>query len=520
MSRVEIDILETCKRNLSVASPDTLRAVIRMFEESEVGKSEKGIEFSYIAAQLLTHVYPVAAGELQIETPSGSIFPELFKQIENGEIPELKQADISFFTVLVMPVAVLYTENKSIETASLDYINQAIQMNDKSVLPIFLRGFIAERNAQYDAALADYSRTLEMDPSCYPAEIGTARIYSNTGKHSAAVEIMNLLAAQYPYSIDILTKATETLFKAKDYDGALDMSSNVLRMEPDNPDILIMRAKIFMEQGNFTQAERLIDVLERANWESPSFYLIKSDIERENGDNASALKTLEKGHQKYPSNKQIEQAYGAVLMLTGRKDEGREILTGEDSVQTSDSENLIVLIDDAVETKDWEAASEYADKLSSEDMSLKAGLKTWSVWRSQGENEKALDIAADLYKKYPGDTSAAIAFIKSLLDMERRLQVRRVIDEQLAIEDDAEYRSELYYLQSLTADSDESQLQALRSALFEDLKNIEALVSISDLYVEMGDVRKAYRYIKQAAILSPNDKGIQNKLAKIEKELR
>ncbi len=521
VSSSELNILETSKRNLSIASPDTIRVVISLLSESDAGRSEAGIEYAYIASEFMSHVYPVIIGDrIEPNPPPGSIYPGLFETIESGNIPEIEQNDISFLTVLIASTVVLYTDDESIELDALDFINQAIKMNEKSVLPLYLRGFINERRGRWDEALNDYTKALELDPSTYPAEIGTARIFIQTGRNDASVEIMDMLAAQYPFSTEILTTAAEIHFRIKNYSRALEFSSEVLRAEPDNPDILLLRAEIFLEQNNLQQSRRLIEVLRRMNYSSPCFYLLKSRIEKIDGDDLSALNTLEHARKKYPENKEIEEAYGAVLMLTGRKDEAREILTGEDGNRDTGIEGLIVLIDDAIELKDWNAASEYAERLLQAYDSLDAGLAAWKAWYSQKNYQKALEISSSLYEKYDSSSESAIAYIRTLIVMNRRLQAKRILDKVILVEKEPEKRSELYYLKSLTDTSEEDKLQSLRSALFEDLQNVEALISISVLYTEMGDVRKAYRYIKQAAVIDPDNREIRRKIRELEGMLR
>ena len=521
VSSSELNIIETCRKNLSIASPDTLRSALRLLEESEAGKSEAGLEYTYLAAELMSRIYPIVMGEQTVPAaPVGSFYPELFSEIEKGRVPEINQDDISFISVLIISTAVLYTEDESIELLSLEYINQAIQMNAKSVLPLYLRGFINERNARYDEALADYGSALELDPSCYPAELGEARIHIRTGANQDAVAIMDLLAAQYPFSAEILTTAAETRFLIKDYSGALEYSSEVLRKTPDDPAILLLRAKIFLAQKNLQQASRLIEVLERTGFESVDFYLVKSGINRTAGDNLSALNTLEKARLKFPDSKAVEEAYGAILMLTGRKDEAREILTGSGEGAETGSEGLIVLIDDAIEMGDWPAAEEYAGRLAEADDSLSAGASVWKVYFLQEKYSEALSAAGGVYGSYPDSTDAAVIYIRSLLSLNRRLQAERILEKHIPIEKDPEKRSELYYLKSLTADTEEARLQALRSALFENLQNIEALISISRLYTETGDIRKAYRYIKQAAAIEPDNRQIVDEMAAIEELLQ
>ncbi|MDC7225616.1 MAG: tetratricopeptide repeat protein [Spirochaetales bacterium] len=521
MSSNELNIIETCRKNLSIASPDTLRAVIRLLSESDAGKSEAGVEYAYVAAELMSRVYPVVMGGLSIPSaPVGSIYPSLFSDIESGVMPEINQEDISFITGLIVSTAVLYTDDKNVELLSLEYMNQAIQMNERSVLPLYLRGLVSERNGRYDEALADFSRALELDPSCYPAELGTAGIYLKTGQQDAAVEIMDMLSAQYPYSVDVLITAAEARFRINDYNGALEYSTEALRIVPDDPSILLLRAEIFLEQENLQQASRLIEVLQRLNSTEEEYYLVKSEIERTAGDILSALNTLEEARSNHPGSKRIEEAYGAVLMLSGRREEAREILTGEGGAERTGSEGLIVLIEDAVEMEDWKAAEEYASRLMDSDSSLKAGITSWQVWYLQEDFTAALGIAESLYENYPDSTEAAITYIRTLLSLNRRLQAERIIAGKIPTEKDAEKRSELYYLKSLTDDREEEQLQSLRSALFENLQNVEALVRISALYTEMGDIRKAYRYIKQAAAIAPGNPDIKVQMSELEEQLQ
>ena len=520
VSSEQLDILETCRRNIGIASPDTLRAALNLLAESDVGKSEAGLEYAYFAARLMKIVYPVAMGSRSVPVaPVNSIYPGIFDAVESGRYPEIGQDDISYFTVLAAPVAVLNTADKTAEILSLDNIAQAVSMNDRAVLPLYLRGVINERNGLFDEALADYSAVIELDPSCYPAEMGTARIYLQTGRNEAAADLMDLLTAQYPFSIDMLSAAAETRFLIRDYSGAQAYSAEVLRLDPDNPEIQLLRAKIFLKQENYQQAGRLIGILGRMKFSAADFYYIKSEIEKADGDYLSALNTLEKGRAEFPDDPVLGEAYGAVLMLAGRRDEAREILTGESAPENTGADALIVLIGDAIESEDWEAAAEYAGRISDEDFSLKAGIAVWRVWYLQSDYEKALGAAERLYAAYPSEADAVISYVRTLVDMRRRLQAERLLTEKLPEINDPEKKSTLYYFKSLVAETEEEKLQALRSSLFENLQNVEALIEISRLYTEMGDLRKSYRYLKQAAALAPDDPAVADEMRTLEELL-
>ena len=113
------------------------------------------------------------------------------------------------------------------------------------------------------------------------------------------------------------------------------------------------------------------------------------------------MNTLESAKSKYPDNREINEAYGSILMQTGRKDEAREILTGTGSNGDTGAAGLIALIDDAIEMEDWGAAATYAEKLSSSSRTFNSGKAVWRAWFTQGEMDKALDAAWEIILGFP-----------------------------------------------------------------------------------------------------------------------
>ena len=101
-------------------------------------------------------------------------------------------------------------------------------------------------------------------------------------------------------------------------------------------------------------------------------------------------------------------------------------MTGNGGAEKTGTEGLLVLIDDAIEMQDWNAASEYAQKLSAEDTSLKAGLAVWKVSYLQQKYEDALKVSEKLYSDFPDSSDAPIAYIKTLIELNRRLQAVRI----------------------------------------------------------------------------------------------
>jgi cytochrome c-type biogenesis protein CcmH/NrfG len=55
-------------------------------------------------------------------------------------------------------------------------------------------------------------------------------------------------------------------------------------------------------------------------------------------------------------------------------------------------------------------------------------------------------------------------------------------------------------------------LDDLRSALFENPQNLDALRAIADTYMELRDYRRAALFLKRAVALEPNDEELQTQL--------
>jgi Tfp pilus assembly protein PilF len=66
-------------------------------------------------------------------------------------------------------------------------------------------------------------------------------------------------------------------------------------------------------------------------------------------------------------------------------------------------------------------------------------------------------------------------------------------------------KSRYYYLRSRLRSGDDAIMNDLRSALFEDPRNVDALVAMFEIYHRRRDQRRAVYYLKQAVALAPDN---------------
>jgi tetratricopeptide (TPR) repeat protein len=122
-----------------------------------------------------------------------------------------------------------------------------------------------------------------------------------------------------------------------------------------------------------------------------------------------------------------------------------------------------------------------------------------------GNNAAALQAARELYERDPSGESAVTAYISALIDTGRQDEAGRMIENRLAELGGGVLKGQYYYLRSRLQGSEESVINNLRSCLFEDPRNLDALIAMFEIYQRRRDDRRAVYYLKQALALAPDN---------------
>jgi Tfp pilus assembly protein PilF len=80
-----------------------------------------------------------------------------------------------------------------------------------------------------------------------------------------------------------------------------------------------------------------------------------------------------------------------------------------------------------------------------------------------------------------------------------------MIESRLASLPGGSAKSRYYYLRSRIRNNEESAMNDLRSSLFEDPRNLSALIAMFEVYHRRRDERRAVYYLKQALSIAPNN---------------
>lgn len=511
---------EDIRKLTAAASPESLNKAYGLLSGSSIIESPEGRELAYVIHEMLLILYPL---ESSVSTPpvipNASPYAFLFNQVRQGVFPVAEGRDASFLTLLIPPLSCLYSSQNSVLELSQEALRNIGRLLPQSVLPALLGGIIKEKQKLSAEALGLYRQALMLAPDCYPASVGAARAAVVMGDYSAAVNYIGPLTDRFGFKQEFSSLLGEAYLGLGNYREAGQLIERALSENPDNMHLVILRAQVLEAQGNNEQAKKLITLAERQNYRGAGLFLVKAKIQMKEGANEKAAETLKSGLSLYPDNPYLIDAYALALIRTGREREGREYLSASMDNGPGRLSGLLILIDEALASGLIEDAKGYlmrALSIADNPDILRRGYRIETLL---GNTSGALGYAEKLYLSNPDSVEDAYPLIRSYILLERFEETQKLISDCLLKAKTANQRSQLNYLLSLTQ-KDDQKLESLRKALLENLQNLEALLAVSKFYKERGDIRQAYRYLKQASALRPGDPDINRDIQDLERLMK
>jgi Tfp pilus assembly protein PilF len=177
-------------------------------------------------------------------------------------------------------------------------------------------------------------------------------------------------------------------------------------------------------------------------------------------------------------------------------------------------------LQDAVHRQAWKEAQPYLDRLLAERRSPQDILQAYRVERGLGNRSAALSYAQELYEADPSNEEGNIAYISTLIDLGRRSEAGALLETRLALPGGGIIKSRYYYLRSRLQTNEDSAMNDLRSSLFEDPRNLNALTAMFEIYHSHKDERRAVYYLKQALALAPDNPRLKRFEAEYERAMK
>jgi len=472
-----------------------------------------GVEFGRmmtgINILLIRLVYPDSPARLpSIDLPQTSNYTRIIREAERGTYVRPAADSADFFEHILPFLAVNEQTSPEILQNVLRDLEKAKTLRVNSILPPYFQGIIHERLGRFNEAETAYMQAYEISSECYPAQIGIARVKRLSGNIREAVSLFSELVIRYPDSIEIRRQLAISYFENRDWQRALSAVDEILRTEPRNGDFLLMKASIHIEQGQFSQANAALDIYASINSNNRSYLFMRARVQAEGNRNRdSALNYLRSILRTHPDDVET-MVYAANLLMESQRpadqNEGRELLERLRQIAGSSVDVMSLSLRDAVRRESWQEAQGFLNRVLAARRTAQDLTDAYYVERGLGNNSRALTYARELYDRDNSNNDYTFIFISALIDNGRRDEASRLIESRLNSAPSGTVKSRYFFLRSRLQTNQETALGDLRSSIFEDPRNLDALIASFLIHHNRREERRAVHYLRQALIISPD----------------
>jgi len=488
----------------------SMSQAVDLINERDMGSSEYGRLMNGLNATFIRYIYPDAKITLPlIDLPQTHNYTRILKEAEKGNYQKPHENSTDFFEY-VLPFFSLGGEIDAdrIEEVIAD-LETASALRPSSLLPFFFRGTVYERAGRLGGAEIEYRAAYALSSECYPARIRLARVMRNSGNTDAALSLLQELILYHPDSASLKKEMAVTLFALKDWTRAEPAIDELLQKDPRDGELLLMKADIFIERGQFPQALVPLDTYSSINQNNRLYLFLRARLQMEGNRNRdSALNYLRSLIRLYPDDEEA-LIYATRLLMESQRSadqlEGRELLSRLRAKNSSSIEVLSLSLRESINREDWKEAQGYLRRILTVRRTVQDLTDGYNIEQNLGNKTLALSYAKELFDKDNSNIEYAIFYISAVIDNGGRNDALAMIESYLTLSANGSNKSRLYYQRSRLQRNEEAALADLRSSLFEDPRNLPALISMFEIYNNRREERRAVYYLKQALAIAPDN---------------
>jgi tetratricopeptide (TPR) repeat protein len=448
----------------------------------------------------------------------------------------------------------------------------------ESAVPLLIEGQLAFETKNFSESAALYARALAMDPQSQKAACGLAK---STLAMNQPLEAQKALEPILGSSSDLTMDFKETyglsLYNNNYVVDAEPWLSMVASADPTRTTVLIPLAQAAMLSRNYAEAWKYLDRASKIGSRDRTWLVLKSQYALENSRQADAERFARSAVQYYP--KDPVAIASLIVALQKSRDDARHLeaidlanavlerasigdtgLTPLEYARRAQSKNVALqyLISENSTRQNWADAAKYLQIAPY--VPLDNALVS-SILRKSPNAVAAILFATKWYLQDPTSEQAIEAYLRSLAMATGGLLVsaQRTSDAPtglglplsaaglnsatsessdmlnlvvtfIAAPFSKELKSFLYYMSASLQKDKNTAIEQLKNSLAERADNVEALVSLSSLYLERYQSQidksdtlnrdKAMRYLTHAKSLNPTDKDILATIAQLEARLK
>ncbi|MCL2881059.1 MAG: tetratricopeptide repeat protein [Treponema sp.] len=483
---------------------------IDIIRNQNLGATEFGRVMNAVNVTLIKKLYPDGTVSLPpVDFPQVHTYTKIIRDADQGKYTQ-PPASSNDYLELVLPFLALSNETQPNPLiAALADLHRAYNLRPDAVLAPYFSGTVYEKTGNYPEAVTEYSRAWDISDECYPAALALARVYTAMGNTADALKLLSDLVIRYPDNVSVKRQYAIALYTSGDWSRAEPAIAEILQRNGRDGEFLLMRAAILIEQGHYIQAQTPLDTYASILPSNRQYLFLRARIQAEGYHNRdAALNYLRSILRTDPSDDEVSVYAAQLLMESPRTDdqaEGRELFRRLLAQPNPSPAVLSLGLQDAIYRESWREAQGYLSRLLDVRRSTQDLFNAYTVERGLGNNARALAYARELYERDTTNDAGVIAYISALIDTGRIDEAGKMIEGRLAAVPGGAQKSRYYYLRSRIMTGEDAVMNDLRSSLFEDPRNLDALTAMFEIYNRRRDERRAVYYLKQALAISPDN---------------
>lgn len=499
---------------------DLLRARDLCEKDSTIPETKKQF-YRWLILELARLIYPDISGTETSAYPiaSDNSVARYFIDARNGILIELNES-ASPLDYIVAMTGIFRQRSSAIINHVERLAAQFRKFGIESVIVSLVEGIIQEQKKNYSDSLKQYTRAYEMDEQCYPGLYGSMRMLLEVNQPEMVLQLLDKAQYEFKNSLEGKRNRALALFALSRYQEADPLIAEVLRVNAFDSKFLLMKARIQIEAGNYREASLLLNAYSKINQPNAEYYFLQARITVEFMRNSNEAKTiLRAALVQYPDNFDL-LVYFADLLSTGTVEEQNEaLLYAQKLIERNFNNGRVVkiMLTLLLNRANYAEALLYADKL----LAVTSGFGDYELiikaYRSAGKIDAAERLTDAWLTANPDSETASLFKVHIMIDknIDKQLileQINRLLQKKNKT---SMYRSNLYVLQSQFLNTIDDKINALRLALVENNTNINALLSLYDIYFAQKDYQRARFYLLQAYSLSPDSTEVTIRREKI-----
>lgn len=467
-----------------------------------------------VALNIICGIFSLAwRGEsVDFEAPAlgeETVYTGAIESAANG-IYDTSTGNSDFFS-LVLPSLVLFSPSTRTDyfPQAEQALSAALELNGQSVLVHYLLALLLYAQGQYDAAAGHIASARNSAPSLYPLESLLVRCLARGGNDGEALALAENLLRVRPDDVEMLAVCADIAVRRADWASAENYVSRILQHEPENGRYVLLRARILIERGDFIRAASLLDVYSRADGTARDYLLLRARLQQQwNRNMGAAVATMEKAVSLYPDDRDVIMAAASLAAEANASIAGQSSADLSGKILADDASNIEALRIRAaglVRDRDWQRAYTANSRILEQGAADQSDrLRHVDICLALGRTDEAFSLAQRLYGAAPGSESVAQAYIRVLVAQRKNAEASALI-QSLLPSASSQMRSFLHYERSFLVSSEEDVLAALHASLTAYLRNRDALFRMYSLYFGKKDYRKAQYYLKQVLSIDSSE---------------